>query len=142
MGPIGRFFADNGMEEFLSRVQAQSTKMRLNVWRDLPGPILGVSTRWKHLHLPVPEALKTVCFPPCEKHLISCGKKFVGESQPEIDNNFSATRPPIVCEETKISGTTAEYIQKILERAPTFSRTASHRGDPNEPPPKSCTNRR
>ena len=54
-----------------------------------------------------------------------------------IDNNVSATRPPIVCEGTKINGATAEYIQKILERAPTFSRTASHRDDPSESPPKS-----
>jgi hypothetical protein len=38
----------------------------------------------------------------------------VRESRPEIDNNFSAMRHPMVFEGVKINGETPEFIQKIL----------------------------
>lgn len=75
--------------------------------------ILAVSTRWKHLHFLVPEALKNVGFIPLSSNS-SLAAKTVRESHPEIDNNFSATRHPIVFEGVKINGETPEFIQKIL----------------------------
>ena len=75
--------------------------------------ILAVSTRWKHLHFLVPEALKNVGFIPLTS-TSSLAAKTVRESRPEIDNNFSATRHTTVFEGVKINGETPEFIQKIL----------------------------
>ena len=59
------------------------------------------------------EALKNVGFIPLTS-TSSLAAKTVRESRPEIDNNFSATRHPIVFEGTKIKGETPEFMQKIL----------------------------
>ena len=75
--------------------------------------ILAVSTRWKHLHFLVPEALKNVGFIPLTS-TSSLAAKTVRESRPEIDNNFSATRHSIVFEGVRLNGETPEFIQKIL----------------------------
>jgi hypothetical protein len=75
--------------------------------------ILAVSTRWKHLHFLIPEALKNVGFIPLSSNS-SLAAKTVRESHPEIDNSFSTTRHPIVFEGVKINGETPEFIQKIL----------------------------
>ena len=81
--------------------------------RDEEVAILAVSTRWKHLHFLVPEALKNVGFIPLTS-TSSLAAKTVRESRPEIDNNFRATRHAIVFEGVKINGETPESIQKIL----------------------------
>ena len=75
--------------------------------------ILAVSTRWKHLHFLVPEALKNVGFIPLNSTW-SLAAKTVRESRPEIDNNFSSTRHPLVFEGIKINGETPEIIQKLI----------------------------
>ena len=75
--------------------------------------ILAVSSKWKHLHFLVPEALKNVGFIPITSTW-SLAAKTVRESRPEIDNNFSSTRHPHVFEGIKIKGETPEFIHKIL----------------------------
>lgn len=75
--------------------------------------ILAVSRKWKHLHFLVPEALKNVGFIPLNSTW-SLAAKTVRESRPEIDNNFSATRHPVVFEGIKIKGETPEIIQKLI----------------------------
>jgi hypothetical protein len=75
--------------------------------------ILAVSTRWKHLHFLVPEALKNVGFIPLTSTW-SLAARTVRESRPEIDNSFSATRHPIVFEGIRIKGETPECIQKLI----------------------------
>ena len=75
--------------------------------------ILAVSSKWKHLHFLVPEALKNVGFIPITSTW-SLAAKTVRESRPEIDNNFNATRHPMVFEGVRINGETPEFIQKIL----------------------------
>lgn len=75
--------------------------------------ILAVSTRWKHLHFLVPEALKSVGFIPLSS-TSALAAKTVRESRPEIDNNFSAARHANVFENIKLNGETQELIQKIV----------------------------
>ena len=75
--------------------------------------ILGVSTRWKHLHFLVPEALKNVGFIPLSS-TSALAPKTVRESRPEIDNNFSAARHAVVFENIKLSGESLDPIQKII----------------------------
>jgi hypothetical protein len=75
--------------------------------------ILGVSTRWKHLHFLVPEGLKNVGFIPLSSNS-ALAAKTVRESRPEIDNNFSAARHAVVFENIKLSGETTEPIQKVI----------------------------
>ena len=81
--------------------------------RDEEVAILGVSTRWKHLHFLVPEALKQVGFIPLSSNS-ALAARTVRESRPEIDNNFSAARHAVVFENIKLSGETTELIQKIV----------------------------
>jgi hypothetical protein len=75
--------------------------------------ILALSSKWKHLHFLVPEALKNAGFIPLTS-MRSLAAKTVRESRPEIDNNFSATRHPMIFEGIKINGETPEFIHKIL----------------------------
>jgi hypothetical protein len=75
--------------------------------------ILAVSTKWKHLHFLVPEALKKIGFIPLSSNS-ALAAKTVRESQPEIDNNFSSARHAVVFENIKLSGETTELIQKII----------------------------
>src|SRR5437868_12410776 len=75
--------------------------------------ILAVSTRWKHLHFLVPEALKNVGFIPLSSNS-ALAAKTARESRPEIDNNFSAARHAVVFENIKLSGDSLDPIQKII----------------------------
>src|SRR5580700_1591736 len=50
--------------------------------------ILGLSTRWRHLHFLVPEALKNVGFIPLSS-TSALAARTARESRPEITNNFS-----------------------------------------------------
>ena len=81
--------------------------------RDEEVAILAVSSRWKHLHFLVPEALKNVGFIPLSSNS-ALAAKTVRESRPEIDNNFSAVRHAVVFENIKLSGESLDPIQKIV----------------------------
>ena len=75
--------------------------------------ILALSTRWKHLHFLVPEALRKVGFIPLSSNS-ALAAKTARESRPEIDNNFIAVRHATVFEGVKLTGEPAESIQKIV----------------------------
>jgi hypothetical protein len=75
--------------------------------------ILGVSTRWRHLHFLVPQALKNVGFIPMSS-TSALAARTVRESRPEINNNFSAVRHASVFEGVKAATVTGESIQKIV----------------------------
>lgn len=81
--------------------------------------ILAVSTRWKHLHFLVPEALKNVGFIPLSSNS-ALAARTARESRPEINNNFTAARHVTVFEGVKITAEAAESIQKIIS-APILS---------------------
>lgn len=81
--------------------------------RDEEVAILAVSSRWKHLHFLVPEALKNVGFIPLSSNS-ALAAKTVRESRPEIDNNFSVARHAVVFENIKLSGESLDPIQKIV----------------------------
>jgi len=80
--------------------------------------ILGVSTRWRHLHFLVPQALKKVGFIPLTSNS-ALAARTVRDSKPEINNNFSAVRHATVFEGVKAATTSGESIQKIIS-APIF----------------------
>ena len=75
--------------------------------------ILGVSTRWRHLHFLVPQALKNVGFIPLTSNS-ALAARTARESKPEINNNFSAVRHATVFEGVKAATTRGESIQKII----------------------------
>ncbi len=75
--------------------------------------ILGVSTRWRHLHFLVPQALKNVGFIPLTS-TSALAARTVRDNRPEINNNFSAVRHATVFEGVKAATTTGESIQKII----------------------------
>src|SRR5258708_11856507 len=75
--------------------------------------ILGVSTRWRHLHFLVPQALKNVGFIPMSS-TSALAARTVRESRPEINNTFSAGRHASVFEGVKAAAGTGESIQKIV----------------------------
>jgi hypothetical protein len=75
--------------------------------------ILGVSTRWKHLHFIVPEALKQVGFIPLSSNS-ALAARTARDSRPEIDNNFGTAKHATVFEGVKITAESAEAIQKII----------------------------
>jgi len=75
--------------------------------------ILGVSTRWRHLHFLVPQALKNVGFIPLTSNS-ALAARTVRDTRPEINNNFSAVRHATVFEGVKAATTTGESIQKIV----------------------------
>src|SRR5215831_13343965 len=75
--------------------------------------ILGVSTRWRHLHFMVPAALKNVGFIPLTSNS-ALAARTVRDSRPEINNNFSAVRHATVFEGVKAPTTSGESIQKII----------------------------
>jgi hypothetical protein len=74
---------------------------------------MGVSTRWRHLHFLVPEALKNVGFIPLSSNS-ALAARTARDSRPEIDNNFTLARHATVFEGVKITSEAAESIQKIL----------------------------
>ena len=75
--------------------------------------ILGVSTRWRHLHFLVPQALKNVGFIPLTSNS-ALAARTVRDSRPEINNNFSRVRHAAVFEGVRTATTTGESIQKII----------------------------
>ena len=81
--------------------------------------ILGLSTKWRHLHFLVPEALKNVGFIPLSSNS-ALAARTARDSRPEIDNNFSGARHATVFEGVKVGGESAEAIQKIIS-APILS---------------------
>ena len=75
--------------------------------------ILAVSTRWRHLHFLVPEALKNVGFVPLSSNS-ALAARTARESRPEIENNFAATRHATVFESVKFASDASGAIQKIV----------------------------
>lgn len=75
--------------------------------------ILGVSTRWRHLHFMVPAALKNVGFIPLTSKS-ALAARTARDSRPEINNDFSAIRHATVFEGVKAASISGESIQKIL----------------------------
>lgn len=75
--------------------------------------ILGVSTRWRHLHFMVPTALKNVGFIPLTSKS-ALAARTARDSRPEINNDFAAVRHATVFEGVKAATTSGESIQKIL----------------------------
>jgi signal transduction protein with GAF and PtsI domain len=75
--------------------------------------ILAVSTRWRHLHFLVPEALKKVGFIPLSSNS-ALAARTARDSRPDIENNFAAARHATVFEGVKITGETVEAIQKMI----------------------------
>ena len=75
--------------------------------------ILAVSTRWRHLHFLVPEALKRVGFIPLSSNS-ALAARTARDSRPEIENNFAAARHATVFEGVKITTESAEAIQKMI----------------------------
>jgi len=75
--------------------------------------ILAVSTRWRHLHFLVPEALKKVGFVPLSSNS-ALAARTARDSRPEIENNFAAARHATVFEGVKITEEGTEAIQKMI----------------------------
>jgi hypothetical protein len=91
---------------------AEKIARNLGVRNDEVG-ILAVSTRWRHLHFLVPEALKRVGFIPLSSNS-ALAARTARDSRPEIENNFAAARHATVFEGVKITGEAAEAIQKMI----------------------------
>jgi len=91
---------------------AEKIAKNLGVRNDEVG-ILAVSTRWRHLHFLVPEALKKVGFIPLSSNS-ALAARTARDSRPEIENNFAAARHATVFEGVKITGEAAEAIQKMI----------------------------
>ena len=91
---------------------AQRIAKNLGV-RDDEVAIMGLSTKWRHLHFLVPEALKNVGFVPLSSNS-ALAARTARESRPEIINNFSGVRHASVFEGVKIGNEGAEAIQKII----------------------------
>jgi len=81
--------------------------------------LMGVSTRWRHLHFLVPETLKQVGFIPLSS-TSSIAARTARESRPDIINNFASVRHATVFEGVKIGGESSELIQKLIS-APILS---------------------
>jgi hypothetical protein len=75
--------------------------------------ILGVSSRWRHLHFLVPQALKNVGFIPLSS-TSALAARTARDDKPEINNNFSAARHATVFEGVKTGAVSGESIQKII----------------------------
>jgi len=74
---------------------------------------LAVSSRWRHLHFLVPEALKNVGFVPLSSNS-ALSARTARESRPEIENNFASMRHATVFESIKISDGASGTIQKMI----------------------------
>jgi hypothetical protein len=77
--------------------------------------LMGVSTRWRHLHFLVPESLKQVGFIPLSS-TSAIAAKTARESRPDIINNFASVRHATVFEGVKIGGESSELIQKLIQK--------------------------
>jgi GAF domain-containing protein len=75
--------------------------------------ILGLSTKWRHLYFLAPQALRNVGHIPLSS-TSALAARTARESRPEINNNFVKSRHATVFEGVRLSGETAEAIQKII----------------------------
>ena len=75
--------------------------------------ILAVSTKWRHLHFLVPQALKNVGFIPLSSPS-ALAARTARENRTEVDNHFYETRHASVFEGVKTESLSAEAIQKIV----------------------------
>jgi hypothetical protein len=75
--------------------------------------ILGISSRWRHLHFLVPVALKNVGFIPLSSNS-ALAARTARDSKPEINNAFATVQHATVFEGVKAATTTGESIQKII----------------------------
>jgi hypothetical protein len=75
--------------------------------------ILGLSTKWRHLYFLVPQALRNVGHVPLSS-TSALAARTARESRPKIDNTFAKSRHASVFEGVRVSGETAEAIQKII----------------------------
>jgi hypothetical protein len=75
--------------------------------------ILAVSTKWRHLHFLVPQALKNVGFIPLSSPS-ALAARTVRENRTDVNNNFHETRHASVFEGVKSESLSAEAIQKII----------------------------
>ena len=101
----------NGSQVSLTSV-AEKIAKSLGVRNDEVA-IMAVSTRWRHLHFLVPEALKKVGFIPLSSNS-ALASRTARDSRPEIENNFPAARHDTVFEGVKIAGEPSEAIQKMI----------------------------
>jgi hypothetical protein len=99
------------MEISLSTV-AEKIARNLGVKNDEVA-ILAVSTRWRHLHFLVPEALKNVGFIPLSSNS-ALAARTARDSRPEIENNFAAAKHATIFESVKITEGAAAAIQKMI----------------------------
>ena len=88
--------------------------------------IMGVSTRWRHLHFLVPESLKQVGFIPLSS-TSAIAARTARESRPDIINNFAGVRHATVFEGVKIGGETSESHPEDDQRAYSFRRQGCRR---------------
>jgi hypothetical protein len=105
--------ADEGGAATFSLVSVAEKIARTLAVRKDEVAIMGVSTRWRHLHFLVPEALKNVGFIPLSS-TSALAARTARDSRPEIENNFITTRHANVFEGIKITSEPAESIQKII----------------------------
>src|SRR6267378_1359873 len=103
---------DGSASQFSLTSVAEKIAKTLSVRKDEVA-IMGVSTRWRHLHFLVPEALKNVGFIPLSSNS-ALAARTARDSRPEIDNNFTVARHATVFEGVRITSEAAESIQKIL----------------------------
>ncbi|MGC1415249.1 MAG: GAF domain-containing protein [Candidatus Acidiferrum sp.] len=75
--------------------------------------IMGVSSRWRHLHFLVPESLKQVGFIPLSS-TSAVAARTARESRPDIINEFASVRHATVFEGVKVGGESSELIQKMI----------------------------
>jgi len=75
--------------------------------------ILAVSTKWRHLHFLVPQALKNVGFIPLSSPS-ALAARTARENRAEVNNHFHETRHASVFEGVKAETLSAEAIQKII----------------------------
>ncbi len=75
--------------------------------------ILAVSSRWRHLHFLVPEALKNVGFIPLSSNS-ALAARTARDIRPEIENNFAAAKHATVFEGIKTTEEAAEAIQTMI----------------------------
>jgi GAF domain-containing protein len=109
----GALAADDGDAPKISlNSVAERIAKALNVKADEVA-ILGLSTRWKHLHFLAPEALQHVGYIPLSSNS-ALAARTARESRPEINNNFAAVRHASVFEGVKVPGSSTEAIQKII----------------------------
>src|SRR6266478_1352321 len=87
---------DGSVSQFSLASVAEKIAKTLSVRNDEVA-IMGVSTRWRHLHFLVPEALKNVGFIPLSSNS-ALAARTARDSRPEIDNNFTVARHATVSE--------------------------------------------